>query len=207
MDEDLPYIKYQTYPWIPEINTAPKLIHATLVPLSLHKEFSSAIQIDNNDLNSNNNENEQMSTKVEPIHPFVTRIAKLKILNRNTSKRLSRVNSKRKQKRISVIIPRQQRVSQIFRQNLLEQSVLLSFDSNITTGNPQFNPDKNFISINDNNNSGENGNINNDEGNNRNNNNNSNSINNSDNKKKLLRRQTLIRKSVIEGQRLKKRTS
>ncbi|CAH1762165.1 746_t:CDS:2 [Entrophospora sp. SA101] len=108
MDEDLPPIKYQSYPWVPEINIPPKLIHASLVPLSIHKELGST-------------------------RPLVTRIAKLKILNRNSSKRLSRANSKRKQKRVSAIIPRQQRASQIFRQNVLEQSVFLSFNGNVTT--------------------------------------------------------------------------
>ncbi|CAJ0914689.1 13484_t:CDS:2 [Entrophospora sp. SA101] len=29
MDEDLPPIKYQSYPWVPEINIPPKLIHAS----------------------------------------------------------------------------------------------------------------------------------------------------------------------------------
>nr|CAG8481954.1 12092_t:CDS:2 [Entrophospora candida] len=108
MDEDLPPIKHQPYPWVPEIKIPPKLIHASLVPLSIHKELGST-------------------------RPLVTRIAKLKILNRNSSKRLSRVNSKRKQKRVSAIIPRQQRASQIFRQNVLEQSVFLSFNGNVTT--------------------------------------------------------------------------
>ncbi|CAJ0857987.1 9009_t:CDS:2 [Entrophospora sp. SA101] len=120
MDEDLPPIKYQSYPWVPEINIPPKLIHASLVPLSIHKELGST-------------------------RPLVTRIAKLKILNRNSSKRLSRANSKRKQKRVSAIIPRQQRASQIFRQNVLEQSVFLSFNGNVTTGNPQFYPTRKSI--------------------------------------------------------------
>ncbi|CAG8464052.1 3610_t:CDS:1 [Racocetra fulgida] len=91
MESDMPISNNQGNRWLPTRHSVPKLLHASLIPLSQHVKNGSVVH----------------------VSPRL--------------KQLTRKNSIRR--RSSVIVPPvKRRVSQIFRQQLLEQSILMSFN-------------------------------------------------------------------------------
>ncbi|KAF0468961.1 hypothetical protein F8M41_025714 [Gigaspora margarita] len=101
MEDDLPILNNQKGRWLPTRHNEPKLIHASLVPLSQHVKREPIVHV--------------------PLSQNVKRGSVVRL------KQLTRVNSKKS--RLPVTVPQVKRVSQIFRQQLLEQSILMSFNN------------------------------------------------------------------------------
>ncbi|CAG8591899.1 24442_t:CDS:2 [Gigaspora rosea] len=105
IEDDLPILNNQKGRWLPTRHNEPKLIHASLVPLSQHVKREPTVHV--------------------PLSQNVKRGSVMHASPR--LKQLTRVNSKKN--RLSVTVPQVKRVSQIFRQQLLEQSILMSFNN------------------------------------------------------------------------------
>ncbi|CAG8447777.1 10890_t:CDS:2 [Rhizophagus irregularis] len=113
MEADLPPIKHKTFPWLPGPPKPPQLLHASLVPLPRVNR----VAINNHDSHIkntlDNNENPKRKSKFN-------------------SNRLSRANSQRR--RTSIIEPDPNRASLIFRRQIMEESLMMSFGGMMMNG-------------------------------------------------------------------------
>jgi hypothetical protein len=106
MEADLPPIKHQIFPWLPGSPKPPQLLHASLVPLPRVNRVAIDHDFKNNKLNNLTSVNPKRKSKLN-------------------SNRLSRVNSQRR--RTSIIEPDPNRASLVFRRQILEESLMMSF--------------------------------------------------------------------------------
>ncbi|CAJ0907567.1 2054_t:CDS:2, partial [Entrophospora sp. SA101] len=141
MDADLPPLKIQVHPWLPGPPHPPKLIHASLIPLSKHKRHLS---------NHSNRHSRKISTHINMASRIILQTCnprkppssilssdtfRFSQINNNNELQQKNQDQERKQKRESIILPQGNRASQIFRRQLLEQSLLLSFGGAPITNN------------------------------------------------------------------------
>ncbi|CAJ0636809.1 11741_t:CDS:10 [Entrophospora sp. SA101] len=141
MDVDLPPLKIQVHPWLPGPPHPPKLIHASLIPLSKHKRHLS---------NHSNRHSRKISTHINMASRIILQTCnprkppssilssdtfRFSQINNNNELQQKNQDQERKQKRESIILPQGNRASQIFRRQLLEQSLLLSFGGAPITNN------------------------------------------------------------------------
>ncbi|CAG8687620.1 18075_t:CDS:1 [Dentiscutata erythropus] len=105
MEDDLPILNNQKGRWLPTRQNEPKLLHASLVPLSQHVKRGSV------------------------AHVPLSQNAKRKSLVHASPRLNQPTRNNSKKKRLSVTVPQVKRASQIFRQQLLEQSILMSFNN------------------------------------------------------------------------------
>ncbi|GBC10835.1 hypothetical protein RclHR1_09940003 [Rhizophagus clarus] len=118
MEADLPPIKHQIFPWLPGPPKPPQLLHASLVPLPRVNRV--AIDHDSHNIKNNTLDNNFTSVNLK-------RKSKL-----NSNRRLSRVNSQRR--RTSIIEPDPNRASLVFRRQILEESLMMSFGGTMMGG-------------------------------------------------------------------------
>ncbi|CAG8578996.1 15027_t:CDS:2 [Dentiscutata erythropus] len=129
MDADLPPLKLHGFPWLPGPSRPPQLIHASLVPLPNRPQRTI--------VSSNTNRNSYISTnKPGRVSNLISSVnVKRNSINFPANQsRLTRINSSRK--RASIMIPTARRASLIFRQQILEESLMMSFGQPFPT-NPQ----------------------------------------------------------------------
>ncbi|CAG8612661.1 33409_t:CDS:2 [Gigaspora margarita] len=124
MDADLPPLKNKKTPWLPGPQRSPKLLHASLVPLPHHTE-----DVSNNSNNHVTSSHLSMASRIlRSCRPkYVSSIFMSSELALTPNAKL------RKEKRNSVAITPGNRASQIFRRQLLEQSLYMSFCGGMPT--------------------------------------------------------------------------
>ncbi|CAH1760187.1 3327_t:CDS:2 [Entrophospora sp. SA101] len=131
IDADLPQ-KNSAYPWLPELSKPPQLLHASLVPLPHCSTSSSLISNVNNTLmmtNTSTEENNKNNIGSSDNNNTNCNSKMLTIDQKHNSKIstsnfLSRKNSLRKR---TSLIQSSNRASLIFRRQLLEESIMMSF--------------------------------------------------------------------------------
>ncbi|KAF0558832.1 hypothetical protein F8M41_007795 [Gigaspora margarita] len=135
MDADLPPLKLNGLPWLPGPSKPPQLLHASLIPLPNRSQRASS---------SNNNRTSYISTnKPGRVSSLISSVnVKRNSINFPQS-RLNRVNSSRK--RVSIMIPTTRRASLIFRQQILEESLMMSFGQQFSTNSQPINSTKPLI--------------------------------------------------------------
>ncbi|RIB09007.1 hypothetical protein C2G38_2210016 [Gigaspora rosea] len=127
MDADLPPLKNKKTPWLPGPQRSPKLLHASLVPLPQHIEGVTN--------NSNNNSYNVTSSHLSMASRILRSCRPKYVSSIFMSSELALTpNAKlRQEKRNSVAITPGNRASQIFRRQLLEQSLYMSFCGGMPT--------------------------------------------------------------------------
>ncbi|CAG8550300.1 16387_t:CDS:2 [Dentiscutata heterogama] len=136
MDADLPPLKNKKIPWLPGPQRSPKLLHASLVPLPNHSEGVS---------NNSNSHSYNVTSSHLSVASRILRSCRPKYVSSifmSTDLTLTSNAKSRQEKRDSVTIPVHlgNRASQIFRRQLLEQSLYMSFCGGMPTN--QIKPSK-----------------------------------------------------------------
>ncbi|CAG8522599.1 1153_t:CDS:2 [Gigaspora rosea] len=128
MDADLPPLKLNGFPWLPGPSKPPQLLHASLIPLPNRSQRTT--------ISSNTNRRNSYISINKPGR--VSNLISSVNVKRNSinfpQSRLNRVNSSRK--RVSIMVPTTRRASLIFRQQILEESLMMSFGQQFPTSQP-----------------------------------------------------------------------
>ncbi|CAG8612430.1 27750_t:CDS:2, partial [Racocetra persica] len=126
MDADLPPLKSYDFPWLPGPSKPPQLLHASLVPLPNRSQRTIASSNINRTSYISSNKPGRVSNLLSSVN------VKRNSLNFTANQsRLTRANSSRK--RASIMVPQARRASLIFRQQILEESLMMSFGQSCPT--------------------------------------------------------------------------